>query len=229
MTRGWQGDIVVFGEVVGPVTTEYTHGQVLIDQPHRSKSEFAVGVATRQEWIGREVGLQFGLEVVHEVAWRHPLEQLSPGVREARVSRSLPSTPFVEQLLADRHQVSVPRPTLRPRRRCLSGSGSCYGSGALVVAGWCRESTFALCLRRRVRVWTAGSFETRMSGARRRLTRAEGGGGPTRAGRTCKAARHDPLVPVVRRGVRAGRARVRGLHGAAVRSATVERRRADER
>jgi hypothetical protein len=90
-----------------------THRQVLIDDEHCSARpggrSGVVGVVATEQGIVHEIGVQRGLELVHEVTGRQAQQEFSsfgchPGVAGASAAAA-----FLEEFLADTHPPIVPR------------------------------------------------------------------------------------------------------------------------
>lgn len=66
-----------------------------------------VGVAAAERWIG-EIGVEGGLEVVHQVARRESEQGFPAFRRDARVTGLTATAPFLEEILTDAHPSILP-------------------------------------------------------------------------------------------------------------------------
>lgn len=67
-----------------------------------------VGRVATQERVGDEVGVERGLELVHEITPGYPQQDLATLRGEARIARSPPPPSLLEERLFDGHTSTVP-------------------------------------------------------------------------------------------------------------------------
>lgn len=118
VTRSWEADEIVVGKIGRPLAEEDVDGEVLVDHQHeRDRSGVVVSVVTTEQGVRCEVGIERCLELVGEVASRDAPEDLPAFGRDAGVARTAAAAAFLEQLLADGHELQcAARPVrLAPR------------------------------------------------------------------------------------------------------------------